>query len=67
MHEHTPFADLTFDGDGATHQAHELLADRQSQSGAGPRLLPRFRLLKMAEQLLLVIQRDARPGVFNFN
>ena len=49
------------------HQANKLPADGQAQPGAGSRLLPGLGLLEMPEQLVLVVGRNARAGVFDFD
>src|SRR5205807_1355258 len=65
--EHAALADLAGHRDGPAHQADELPADRQAQAGARPRLLPGLGLLELAEQLGLVVRRNARAGVLNLD
>src|SRR5476649_2468150 len=66
-YENTAFANLAVDRDGSAHQANELLADGQAQSRTGPRLLPGLGLLEMPEQLLLLVGRNARSRVLDFD
>ena len=66
-HENAAFADLAANRDVSAHQANELTADRQAEARASPRLLPGLGLLEVAEQLGLIVRRNARPCVFDFN
>src|SRR5205814_9868282 len=66
-HEDATLADLAAHRDVASHQANELPADRQAESRPGPRLLPGLGLLKILEQLALLVHRNARAGVLDLD
>ena len=65
--EDAALADLAAHRDVSSHQADELPADRQAEPRTGPRLLPGLGLLEMPEQLALLVGRDARAGVLDFD
>ena len=65
--ENAAFANLAGYRDGSAHQANKLPADGQAQPRAGPRLLPGLGLLEMPEQLVLVVGRNARARVLDFD
>src|ERR1019366_7785889 len=64
--EEAAFADLAAQRDVSSQQAHKLPADRQTKPRTGPHLLPGLGLLKMPEQLVLVVWRNARARVLDF-
>ena len=65
--ENAAFADLAAHRDVSSHQANKLPADGQAQPRTGPRLLPGLGLLEMPEQLVLVVWRNARARVLDFD
>src|SRR5687768_9660729 len=66
-YENTAFANLAVYCNGSAHQANKLPADGQAQPRTGAGLLPRLGLLEMPEQFVLLVWRNARPGVLDFD
>src|SRR3984957_10022139 len=65
--ENAAFANLAVYRDVSSHQSNKLPADGQTQPRTGPRLLPGLGLLEMPEQLALLVCRNARTRVLDFD
>ena len=66
-HENATSAYVAAHRDVSAHQANEFATDRQTESSAGSRLLPGLGLLKMPEQFVLILWRNAWTCILDFN